>query len=141
MGLFDKSIRTINAAVSVNTVEYQKKFTVNMATPIARDTPVDTGRATANWKADINKEPRPNANIFDQSESARKTINAIESAIKSTKLGDDIILKNAVSSDDEAGYIIHLEKGGSKQAPTGMFKKNIVRYKQIAKATARQVLR
>lgn len=141
MGLFDKSIRTIQAAVSGNAVEYQKLFVVNMATPIARDTPVDTGRATANWKADVNKEPRPNANIFDQSASARKTINAIKSAIKSTKLGDDIILKNAVSSDDEAGYILKLEKGGSKQAPTGMFKKNVVRYKQIASRAKRKVLK
>ena len=125
-----------------NTIVFQKEFSVKMVRVIARATPVDTGRATANWKGAVNKEPMPNKNDFDKSPSANKTVNTFKKDISGLKYKDTIIIKNAVSGENEAGYIIKLEKGGkggSKQAPTGMFRKNTARYKQIAQRTKKEL--
>jgi len=136
---FKKSMKRIIEVAESNTVVFQKEFSVKMVRVIARATPVDTGRATANWKGAVNKEPMPNKNDFDQSPSANKTVNTLKKDISGLKYKDTIIIKNAVSGDNEAGYIIKLENGGSKQAPTGMFRKNVARYKQIAQRTKKEL--
>jgi hypothetical protein len=139
-GLFDKAKKVILDAAKNNTVIVHKEYAAQITQPIARDTPVKTGRATAGWQGDINKEPTPDNNVFDKSPSAKPTIDRLRRAISGLKYKDEIIIKNAVS-DDEGGddYIIKLEDGGSAQAPTGMFMKNVVKYKQIAKKTKKKL--
>lgn len=138
-GPFDKAKKIIKNIAKSNTVVYQREFSLDMATPIARDTPVDTGRATANWQAGINQEPRANPNIFDKTPSASPTINKMRSDLSGLKFKDEVVIKNSVISPDEATYILKLENGGSKQAPNGMFLKNVVRYKQIASKTRKRL--
>lgn len=121
----------IRGVAALNGNELLKQFAIDMLTKIARDTPVDTGRATANWKAGVNEEPRPNDSLFDKSPAATATSNRAKKALDKVNVKDEIYIKNAVRSDDEGGYIIKLEHGGSKQAPTGMFMKNVVQYKRI----------
>jgi len=138
-GAFDGALKRIINIAEDNAVAFQKEFTVKMTRVIARDTPVDTGRATANWKGAVNKEPIPNNNDFDRSPSANKTIETLKKDISGLKYKDTVIIKNSVASEGEAGYIIKLEKGHSKQAPTGMFRKNVARYKQIGQRTKREL--
>ncbi len=138
-GPFDKVNDLIKDIIEDNTVALHKSFTLDMGAPIARDTPVDTGRATAGWRVGINREPTPNNNLFDKTPAATPTINRMRADLSGLKFGDTVIMKNAVSSPDDADYIIKLENGSSQQAPTGMFKKNVVRYKQIAKKTKKRL--
>jgi len=122
-----------------NTVGLQKEFSVDMLTSFARPTPVDTGRATANWKAAVNKDPQPNENQFDRTPSASPTTRRAREDLKSLGKNDKVVIKNAVSSGIEGGYIIKLEMGHSQQAPTGMFRKNVVKAKQVMKKSKKRI--
>jgi hypothetical protein len=136
---FDKARKLISNTIATNGVGLHKEFSVDMVGSFARPTPVDTGRATANWKAGINSEPIPNSNEFDKTPSATPTINKARSDLSGLRMNDEVIIKNAVSSDGEAGYIIKLENGHSQQAPTGMFRKNVIQAQRIADNTAKRI--
>tara|TARA_R100001443_G_scaffold95266_2_gene101710 strand:- start:802 stop:1194 length:393 start_codon:yes stop_codon:yes gene_type:complete len=72
-------------------------------------TPVDTGRARANWQLSINipktdvKKTTNNTAVADGNRT-----------LKTIKLGEDIYITNNLP------YIGRLERGHSKQAPRGM---------------------
>ena len=72
-------------------------------------TPVDTGRAMANWQLSINipktdvKKTTKNTAVADGNRT-----------LKTIKLGEDIYITNNLP------YIGRLERGHSKQAPRGM---------------------
>lgn len=141
---FDKVNALIRDMIENNVVVFQKAYTLDMVTPIARDTPVDTGRATAGWRAGINKEPTANNDLFDKTPAATPTINRLRSDLSDLKFGDEVIIRNAAedTNSDEGGYIVKLESGppeGSNQAPNGMFIVNVMRYKQIARKTKKRI--
>jgi hypothetical protein len=75
-------------------------------------TPVEFGRAAGNWIGSVNT-PATNA---DQppDPSGGATIAKVSDAIGSYKLGGTIYIVNNVE------YIVPLEEGHSKQAPSGM---------------------
>lgn len=122
-----------------NAKNYQQDFTVELGGDIAKLTPIDTGKATANWTASVNSPDLKDKNRFDRSVSANPTKQAIQSDAYKSKFGDTLYLSNAVQGvDDEgkstgSGYIIQLENGKSKQAPQGMVLINIARSKIISK--------
>ena len=127
--------------VSINSVGLQKQLAVDYVQVIARDTPVDTGRATANWLAGINRAPRGGLSIFDKSATANPTANRARKDLSRLKFGDEVIIRNAVEdeSDDPQGYILKLEMGSSPQARTGMFRKNVTRYKQMVRLSKKKI--
>lgn len=142
-----KAIQRIKDIAENNTSEYQKSFTVNMLQSIARDTPIDTGRATANW---ILKEGSPNLTpkkLKDTSRTAGITAKRAQQIADKSKPLSDLYISNAVQGqDDDAGpfngqgYIIGLERGKSVQAPAGMmFSKNIASAKLISKKSLKDV--
>ena len=71
-------------------------------------TPVDTGRAKANWNCSINS---PDLTF---SESANLDPGKASVAFAGAKAGDTLYITNA------APYILELENGHSSQAPDGM---------------------
>jgi hypothetical protein len=127
--------------VSTNSVELQKQLSVDYVQVIARDTPVDTGRATANWLAGINRDPRGGLSIFDKSSTARPTADRARKDLNILKFGDEVIIRNAVEdeSDDPQGYILKLEMGSSPQARTGMFRKHVIRSKQMVRLSKKKI--
>ena len=130
-----KKIPGIIAGLSANNaVALTQRFSVDMLTKNARDTPVDQGDATANWVIGINKEPS-RTSAQDTTASASPTVKRAEKAIKNLELGDDVYIKNNV----KGGYIIKLENGGSKQAPTGFFYKNLAQWRRIAKRAEKKI--
>ena len=75
-------------------------------------TPVDTGRARANWQLSINI---PKTDIVNSKQKAgAKAITDGNRTLKTIKLGEDIYITNNLP------YIGVLERGHSKQAPRGM---------------------
>ena len=126
--------KKIRGIAQDNALKLLQIFSAEMVKEIARDTPVDTGRATANWKVGLNKEPSAN-NDKDKTPSAAPTVKKAEKVLSGLKDGDIVYIKNSV----KGGYIIKLEHGGSRQAPTGMFRKNVAKWKRIAKRAEKKI--
>ncbi len=131
---FKKIPRIIAGLSETNSVALAKIFSIDMLTKNARDTPVDTGAATANWVIGINKEPS-RTSAEDTTASASPTVKTAEKDIENLSLGDDVYIKNSV----QGGYIIKLENGGSRQAPTGFFYKNLAQWKRIVKRAEKKI--
>ena len=138
---FKKFIELVKVTSKNNAVNLQRQVSVDYVQIIARDTPVDTGRATANWIAGINIEPRGGLSIFDKSATAKPTADRASEDLKLLKFGDKVIIRNAVEDESEEpqGYIIKLEGGSSPQNRTGMFRKNVARYKSVIKNSKRKL--
>lgn len=138
---FKTTKKKIKGVSLENAVALFKEFAIQMITKYARDTPVDEGDATANWVVGINKEPPPTKDQ-DTTKSSNKTIGKARKALEKVDVNDMIIIKNAVrsrNSENGDGYIIKLEMGHSKQAPTGMFRKNNAKAKKIEKRAKKKV--
>lgn len=71
-------------------------------------TPVDTGRARANWNCAVNE--------IDRSNSENTQLDGMKAmvAFQGAKLGDTLTITNSLP------YVEGLEHGNSKQAPNGM---------------------
>ena len=139
--MFESFTKLIEKHSKENTIAYHKEFSVMMGQKIARKTPVDTGRATANWKAGVNKEPRGRSDEYDTSSTAQKTANEMRKDLRTLGIKDTVIIRNAVNDgeEDSEDYILKLENGASQQAPNGMFMVNVTRYKQIAKEAIKKL--
>jgi hypothetical protein len=134
---FNKLVKKI---AKKNAVQYQRDFTVEVGGDIARYTPVDTGRATANWTGSINAPDVRPIKKYDTSASASPTKRAIRKSFAGSKLGDDLYVSNGVQGESDAGvftgegYIQNLDSGeGSAQARYGMTGPVLARVRQISK--------
>ncbi|AGN30435.1 hypothetical protein SXAG_00154 [Synechococcus phage S-CBS4] len=91
---------------------------------VVQGTPVDTGRARANWQATINTPATGSTEDTDKQGGA--TISAASNAV-SQAVGNVFYITNNLP------YIYRLEfDGWSKQAPSGWVRTAIERTKQIA---------
>jgi hypothetical protein len=95
-----------------------------VADEVIFNTPVDTGRARANWQLGVEKVP---TKIFENSFDAdgNATANKLKSLIPENVLGLSIYIANNLP------YIHELENGKSKQAPVGMVALTQLRFKTI----------
>jgi len=139
--MFESFTKLVEKHSKQNTIAYQKEFSVIMGQKIARKTPVDTGRATANWKAGVNKAPKGRSDEFDRSATAQKTANEMRKDLGSLGVKDTVVIRNSVNDGLENGedYILKLEDGASSQAPNGMFMVNIVQYKRVAREAIKKL--
>ena len=78
---------------------------------VVLSTPVDTGRARANWRVGLNRAVETATENTDRSGSA--TISENEAQIQRRSLDEDIYISNNVD------YIGELNMGSSAQAPEG----------------------
>lgn len=108
-----------------------RKVAIDIFTRVVQMTPVDTGRARANWSVGVNKFPIQTTEETDK--SGDETIRKIEAAVATAKAGDVIFLVNSLP------YIRMLEYGGygsgpktiggfSIQAPAGMIRVVLAEY-------------
>lgn len=105
-----------------NGVDLQRRIAKEVLERVATMTPVDTGRATANWRVKLNTpEDRAFPFSFDTGMIPTTTINRGVGVMQDAKVGDNIFISNNVASGSEKdGYILKLENGASQQAPNGM---------------------
>ena len=103
---------------------------LQLATAIIIRTPVDTGRARANWNAEINSIDTSTTEQTDKSGAGSKR----EAASVSTRAqpGDVLYLTNNLP------YIKNLEYGGSKQAPQGMVRVTVAEWESALRRANRQ---
>jgi hypothetical protein len=88
---------------------------------IVRGTPVDTGRARANWNIEINTV---DTSTSDNTTPKRPTLGGL-------KLTDNVFISNNLP------YILPLEHGHSAQAPAGMVKTALLEFRGIVDGNAR----
>lgn len=100
-----------------------RKVSLDLHRSVVLKTPVDTGRARANWQAGVNIAPSGSLHQEDKTGSA--TIDTVKRILAAVKAGDVIWIVNNVE------YITHLEKGSSKQAPAGMMRVTLRNYPGI----------
>jgi len=140
MGAFDKAFKVIKSVTLENADAYKEAFAVGFTTKVARDTPVDTGKATAGWTLSAGS-PNTSPNKFrDISLSAMPTRQRAEKAARKAPPKATLFVSNGVVGDKGEGYIIGLEHGKSKQsAPGMMFGKNVALAPAIAKKAAKSL--
>jgi len=99
----------------------------------AIETPVDTSHALSNWQASFGFRPDSFLPPYVEGEggssrtqSAEATLNIAEYSLEGRKLGQVIYLSN------NAPYIVDLNNGSSKQAPSGWVQTSIINAKKFA---------
>lgn len=105
---FVDEIRTfVEVKVVEDTVQLARRIGLELISRIVKRTPVDTGRARANWQLQFNEVN--DAEVFEQD-----PVSAALSKLSNVGgLGTIYIFNNVP-------YIEALERGHSKQAPNGM---------------------
>ena len=107
--------RAVSIEANVNKTVKQTAIAVDQTVVLA--TPVDTGRARANWQASIGAPETDKLDIEDP--SGQETIDKNNDVINSRERGQDIYLSNNLD------YIGPLNEGHSAQAPAGFVEEAI----------------
>lgn len=102
--------------VQAETIFRKVAFELDYA--VVLGTPVDTGRARGNWYPSLNT---PSGEMSWDSFGEGASLARVTSTVASAKLGTVVWLTNNLP------YILPLENGHSKQAPSGMVDFNLQR--------------
>lgn len=148
MATFKSAFKKIEAISKANAKAYHEAFSVKMNRNIARDTPVDTGAATAGWVIQAGSPNLTPNNRKDISKTAALTTQRAEKEARKAPAGADLYISNAVEGKDDKGratgegYIIQLERGKSVQSPAGMmFHKNVALAKVVSLQAKKEIFR
>lgn len=102
---------------------FPKAIAMRIFADIIMATPVDTGRARANWMMSIGTL---NTTItYDVDENGQPTVDKGVASLSDYKGGQSIFITNSLP------YIMRLEYGWSKQAPNGMVRQAISRFRKL----------
>lgn len=120
MGDFHKALKKFKVDSLEKAEAVFQKVAFDMSRRIIMRTPVDTGRARANWQPGINARPSTSVASFDK--SGRQATSAAKSSVSELKIGDVFSLVNNVA------YIVPLEFGHSSKAPNGMVRITVAEF-------------
>ena len=110
-----------------------RKVALDMFSKIVVKTPVDTGRARGHWTAGVNNAPSGLTGRLDKSGAG--AIAGIAATVSTARAGDRIYLANNLP------YILKLEYGHSKQAPSGMVRTTIDEFQAAVNRAAAEAQR
>lgn len=108
-----------------------RKVGIDMTSRIVIRTPVDTGRARANWNTTIGSANYAVSESFDK--AGASTIAKAAARLSGFRCGPSIWISNGLP------YIGELEKGSSKQAPAGMVAITVAEFNGLVKTAAEGV--
>lgn len=110
-----------------------RKIAIDVFAEVIMMSPVDTGRFRGNWQVAIGTMPTGTVEIDDKAGTA--TLNKAQAQAMGLKAGETIFLVNNLP------YARALEYGLSKQAPGGMIRLTVQRWKPIVEAVGRELSR
>jgi len=116
-----------------NTDQTFRLLVLKMFNDVVRGTPVDTGRARGSWTVGVNGLPRVFNRAKDKSGSAASS-NAASRA-KRLKAGGSATIASNLE------YMVPLEYGHSKQAPRGMVRRTIRKFRRFMREAVREAKR
>jgi hypothetical protein len=126
---FAKQIKKCSQETLASVERIRKAACLELARLVIQDTPVQTGRARANWQAGVNQAP---SGVLEQTElSGGEALARVEKVLDQMKPGDSFVLVNNLD------YAKALEDGSSQQAPNGMLKRNLARWPELVDKAAR----
>ena len=125
MGDFTLAFQNINNLTTKKMETLIKKSVFDLTSAIIANTPVDTGRARANWQVSFNTPKEDKLDTLDKSGNA--TISKANDKILNNKVPTTYYITNNLP------YIMRLEYGWSKQSPAGMVRINLLKFNQILK--------
>lgn len=125
---FSKRIKEIAAGVEANSDAMVRKTVITIASAVSLRTPVDTGRARANWRTNIGGPLVAPVASFPKGKGGSTGAAAAGQAIQDAtskmqgykKSGVPVYISNNLP------YIDRLNKGHSKQAPAGFIESAIM---------------
>lgn len=114
---FDKEAKKIEVKLGEVTLEKMQKVALTIDSVLVLSTPVDKGRARANWLPSLNQ---PETKVLEEEDkTGTKTISKAEALMLTVNIDDTIYISNNVP------YIGKLNDGYSKQAPKGFVEKAV----------------
>lgn len=117
LAAFARRIRAMGARIEDNSNEVVRRTALAINQAVVLATPVDTGRARANWQVGLDEsidEPTD-----DTDPSGGETVSRNNQVIEQSAPGQDIHLSNNLP------YIEALNNGSSSQAPAGFVEEAI----------------
>jgi hypothetical protein len=108
-----------------------RKIAIDVFAEVIMMSPVDTGRFRGNWQVAIGTIPNGTLEIDDKEGTA--TLTKAQAEALGLKAGQTIFLINNLP------YARALEYGLSQQAPGGMIRLTVQRWKPIVEAVGRQL--
>jgi hypothetical protein len=126
MGQFSLNIEKFVEKAKGNAEVVIKKIAYDIFTRVVFKTPVDTGAARANWLASVGTfvGPKPNTGNVDP-EATHTTLEIAKIVDTFTLQSKNLYLANNLP------YILPLENGHSKQAPSGMVALTLQEFPQV----------
>lgn len=125
MGDFSLVFKNINDKTEQQLNRIIKKSVFDLTSAIIKDTPVDTSRAKNNWLVSFDSPIDNTVNTLDN--SGNTTINKAQNKIIDNPVPTVYWIQNNLA------YIMRLEYGWSKKSPSGMVRKNIIRFNKFLK--------
>jgi hypothetical protein len=110
-----------------------RKIALDAFREVIMMSPVDTGRFRGNWQVAIGTIPTGTMELEDKAGTA--TVSKVQAEAMGLKAGQVIYLVNNLP------YAAALENGHSNQAPAGMVRLTVQRWKPIVEAVARELNR
>lgn len=111
-----------------NAEQVVRKTTFALAKKVVEKTPVDTGRARANWQ--FGDGAMVSGTLDETDKSGDPTKNRLEEEILKSRVGGVTYIQNNLP------YALRLEYGWSKQSPSGMVRTSMAEVDQeLRKAT------
>ncbi len=108
---FARRIRKLAGRIEENVENVVSETAIAVSQTVILATPVDTGRARANWQLEIGAPARTQLDRVDP--SGQQTMAENNTRARTRKLGQDIFISNNLD------YITPLNEGTSSQAPAG----------------------
>ena len=95
-----------------------------VSTAIIKETPADLGTARGNWQASVGRGASGEVSVDSVRSGEARAISNVDQTV-SVAVGDMYYLTNNLP------YIERLEYGWSKQAPSGMGRKNVQQFNRL----------
>lgn len=124
---FEKRMQEVSSQVEENSKRLVRRVAIAVHMAVVQDTPVKTGRARANWRANIGS-PAEGIYYYPRPKPASPE-GAAEEAISqgiSEILGSTLDYGTAIHITNNLPYIRRLNDGYSKQAPAGFVERAVV---------------
>jgi hypothetical protein len=130
---FALDLRAFVQRFNANADLVARKAAIDIFASIVKRTPVDTGRARANWQVGIGTAP--SGEVTQRDKTGEATVSAGNQKLGTFKCGPSIWFANNLP------YAVPLEYGWSKQAPGGMVRLAAAEFQQAIDKAVREVAR
>ena len=135
---FAAKLKRLSESIEPNVDKLMKDVAMAVDEEIVRSTPVDTGRARANWQLTLNEPaqgvlyPQPQKPPTPES-GAERSLAEARDVLAEYRTGDTVYITNRLP------YISRLNEGSSKQAPALFVERGVEKARRMFKEAAGRI--